>query len=78
MLRQRVVVVVVTPAEACTVTAKGGVVVRGSTKVFKLTPATKQVGKGRTATLKLTLKRKALSAIGRLLKAGKRSPQRSP
>ena len=40
VLRQRGVSVVVTPAEACTVTAQGAVVVRGSAKVFKLTPAT--------------------------------------
>jgi hypothetical protein len=72
VLRQRGVVVVATPAEACTVVAKGTVVVRGSAKVFRFVPVTKQVGKGRTATLKLTLKRKALSAIGGAMRAGKR------
>jgi len=73
VLRHGGVHVLVTAAEACTVTAKGRVVVRGSAKFFKLRSATKQVAKGRTATLKLTLKRDALRAIGRALKKGKRA-----
>lgn len=73
VLRQRGVLVVATaPAEPSTVTAKGKVVVRGSAKVFKLTPVTKQVSMGAKATLKLKLKRSALAAIGRALQAGKK------
>jgi hypothetical protein len=73
VLRQRGVLVVATSAaEASTVTAKGKVVVRGSAKVFKLTPVTKQVSRGAKATLKLKLKKSARSAIGRALKAGKK------
>lgn len=73
VLRQRGVLVVATaPAEPSTVTAKGKVVVRGSARVFKLTPVTKQVSGGAEATLKLKLKRSALAAIGRALKAGKK------
>lgn len=73
VLRQRGVLVVATaPAEPSTVTAKGKVVVRGSAKVFKLTPVTKQVSRGAKATLKLKLKRSALAAIGRALQAGKK------
>lgn len=73
VLRQRGVLVVATaPAEPSTVTAMGKVVVRGSARVFKLTPVTKQVSGGAEATLKLKLKRSALAAIGRALKAGKK------
>ena len=72
VLRQRGVFIVVTPAEASTVTAKGRVSIRGSSKSLKLTPATKQIAKGRTATLKLTLKPKVLTAIRRALNARKR------
>jgi hypothetical protein len=72
-LRQRGVIVVVrAPAEPFTVTAKGKVAVRGSAKVFKLTPVTKQVSTGAKATLKLKLKRSALAAIARALRAGKK------
>jgi hypothetical protein len=73
VLRQRGVLVVATaPAEPSTVTAKGKVVVRGSAKVFELTPVTKQVSRGAKAKLKLKLKRRALVAIGRALQAGKK------
>jgi hypothetical protein len=73
VLRQRgVLMMVACPAEACTATAKGRVSVRGSATVFKLTRVTKQFSKGGKATLKLKLKRSALTAIGRALKASKR------
>jgi hypothetical protein len=73
VLRHRGVLVVATaPAEPSTVTAMGKVAVRGSAKVFKLTPVTKQVSRGAKATLKLKLKRRALVAIGRALQAGKK------
>ena len=73
VLRQGGVLVAVScPLEACAATAKGKVRVEGSAKVFKLTPATKQMPGGTRATLKLKLKRSALAAIRRLLKAGKR------
>jgi hypothetical protein len=65
-------VVVSCPAEACAATAKGKVLVRRSAKVYKLLPATKQIAKAGKATLKLKLKRRALAAIGRALKARKR------
>jgi hypothetical protein len=72
-LRQRGLIVVAgAPAEPVTVTAKGRVAVRGSAKVFKLTPVTKQVSTGAKATLKLKLKRSALAAIARALRAGKK------
>ena len=73
VLRQRgVLVSVASPTEASTVTAKGKVTVRGSGKVLKLTPVTKQIAQGGKATLKLKLKRTALKAIGLALKAGKK------
>ena len=72
VLRQRGVFIVVTPTEAGTVTAKGRVSIRGSSKSLKLRPVTKQLADGRTATLKLTLKPKALTAIRRALEARKR------
>ena len=72
VLRQRGVFVVATPAEACTLTAKGTVSVPRVAKVFRFPPVTKQVAKGRTATLKLKLTRSALRAIGRALKAGQK------
>jgi hypothetical protein len=72
VLRQRgVLVVAASPAEASTVTAKGKVVIQAAAKVFKLTPVTKLLPMGGKATLKLKLKRRALAAIGRALKAGK-------
>ena len=60
------------PTEASTVRATGKVVVQGSAKAFKLTPITKQVSKGAKPTLKLKLKKSALTAIGRALRAGKK------
>jgi lysophospholipase L1-like esterase len=73
VLRQRGVrVVVACPVEACTATARGKVVVRGSARRFKLRSATKQIAKGARATLKLRLQEKALTAIGRALGRGKR------
>ena len=73
VLRQRgVLLVAASPAEGSTVTAKGKVSIRGSAKGFKLTPVTKQIPAGSKATLKLKLKRSALTAIGRALKAGKK------
>ena len=72
VLRQRgVLVTFASPAEAATVAARGKVMIRGSARVFRLTPATKQIAAGGKATLKLKLKRSALAAIGRALKAGK-------
>jgi hypothetical protein len=73
VLRQRGVVVgAASPAEASTVTAKGKVTVRGSAKTFKLEPATKLIPQAGKATLKLKLGKRALAAITRALKAGKR------
>jgi hypothetical protein len=73
VLRQRAVLVIAaSPAEASTVRAKGKVSIRGSAKVFKLTPVTKQIPQGSKATFKLKPKRRALTAIGRALNAGKR------
>jgi RTX calcium-binding nonapeptide repeat (4 copies) len=73
ILRQRGVLVVVScPVEACAVTAKGKVVVRGSSKRFKLRSATKQIAKGGKATLRLKLRKKALMAIRRALMSGKK------
>jgi hemolysin type calcium-binding protein len=73
VLRQRgVLVVAASPTEATTVTAKGKVIVLRSAKVFKLTRVTQRVPKGAKRTLKLKLTKKALNAIGRALKAGKK------
>jgi Bacterial Ig domain len=73
VLRQRgVLLVVACPAEACTATAKGKVVVGGSAKVYRVTPATKELAGGAKATLKLKLRRTVLAAIGRALRRGKK------
>jgi hypothetical protein len=50
----------------------GRVSIRRSAKVFRLTPVTRQIAKDAKATLKLKLKRRALRAIARALRAGKR------
>jgi hypothetical protein len=65
-------VVAACPGEACAATAKGKVSIRRSAKVFKLTPVTRQIAKDGKATLKLKLKRRALKAIARARRAGKR------
>jgi hypothetical protein len=73
VLRQRGVrVVAACPVEACTATAKGRIVIRGSSKRFKLRPATKQIAQGAKATLELTLRNTTLTAIRRALKQGKK------
>jgi hypothetical protein len=73
VLRQRGLLIVAGCAtEACTVTAKGSVTIRGAARVFRFTPATKHLPKGGKATLKLGLRRRALKAVGRALKAGKK------
>jgi RTX calcium-binding nonapeptide repeat (4 copies) len=73
VLRQRGVrVVAACPIEACTATAKGRIVIRGSSKRFKLRPATKQIAQGAKATLELTLRKTTLTAIRRALKQGKK------
>lgn len=73
VLRQRGMLVVARcGAEACTATAKGSVAVPGAARVFKFTPVTEQISTGGKATLKLRLKRKALRAIRRALKAGEK------
>ena len=53
-------------------TAKGRIVIRGSSKRFKLRPATKQIAQGAKATLELTLRKTTLTAIRRALKQGKK------
>ena len=67
-------VVAACPVEACTATAEGGIVIRGSSKRFKLRPATKQIyfAQGAKATLELTLRKTTLTAIRRALKQGKK------
>jgi RTX calcium-binding nonapeptide repeat (4 copies) len=73
VLAQRgVVVVAACPTEACTATATGKVVVRGSAKRYKLRAATKQIAQGAKATLKLKLAKRALTAIRRALRRGKK------
>jgi uncharacterized protein YggU (UPF0235/DUF167 family) len=74
VLRQRgVFVVAACPAEACTATAKGRVAVRRSAKVFKLIAVTEQIAQGGKAKLKLKLEPRALRALERALRAGKRT-----
>jgi hypothetical protein len=73
VLRHRgVLVIAASPTEPSTVTAKGKVVVRGSRKVFKLTPVTRPVLKGAESTLKLKVKNRALALIARAVKTGKK------
>jgi hypothetical protein len=73
VLRQRgVLVVAASPAEDATVRATGTVAVRSAAKVFRFIPVIKEVPQGGKAGLKLKLKRRALSALARALKAGKR------
>ena len=62
------------PAQSrpCIATAKGRIVIRGSSKRFKLRPATKQIAQGAKATLELTLRKTTLTAIRRALKQGKK------
>jgi lysophospholipase L1-like esterase len=73
VLRQRGVrVVVACPVEACTATATGKVVVRGSARRFKLRSTTRQIATGAKAALKPKLGKKALTAIRRALRRGKK------
>ena len=73
VLRRRGVrVVAACPVEPCTATAKGRIVIRGSSKRFQLRPATKQIAQGAKATLELTLRKTTLTAIRRALKQGKK------
>ena len=71
--RQRgVVVVVECPNEACTATAGGTVPVPGAAKVYRLRSTTKEIAKGGKAKLKPRLSKKALKAIKRAMRRGKK------
>ena len=67
-----VVVFVSCPIEPCTATAGGKVVVRGSSKRYKLKPAVTQIATADKVKLKLRLRKTALKAIRRALERGKK------
>jgi hypothetical protein len=71
--RQRGILVTAACAvEACTVTAKGNVSLRGAAKVLRFIPVTKQIANGARTALKLKLKWSALTTIARALRSGQK------
>ena len=67
VLTQRAVLVAVAVNEASSVAAKGTVSVPGSSKVFRLRKASKQLAAGAKATLKLKLSKQASRSFRRAL-----------
>jgi len=72
VLKQRGVVVRVSCDQACTTTGSASVAVPGASKTYKFRKASKTLAGGASAKLKLKLSKKALSAIRRALRRGKR------
>ncbi len=58
--------------EPCTARATGAVNVPGAARLFRLRRASAQIGQGGKATLRLKVSRKALGAIRRALRGGRR------
>ena len=72
MVAKRAVFVTVTSDENGTATGNGTLSVPGASKTFKLKSDTKTVTAGKKSELKLRVTRKALRAVKRSLRRGKR------
>lgn len=72
VLKQRGVVVRVSCDQACTATANASVPVPGASKTYKFRKASKTLAASASAKLKLKLSKKALAAIRRALRRGKK------